>query len=164
MPSAGGADERSAASDSLRLVLTISTKLAPRNPSRPPTTADEPPPSRAPAGELAVSHISASVPAVPPQTAPIPAEIGTRRPRLERRWREEGDGEGRCGSAAWASGDSPRGLARSRSVASLSRVPMALPATCMATLASSTAAAIQPASPSQPIAAQAMAGTTANQD
>ena len=40
---------------------------------------------------------------------------------------------------------------------------MALPATCMATLAASTTRAIQPAKPSQPIAAHARPSTTASQ-
>jgi hypothetical protein len=101
------------------------------------------------------------IPAVPPQAAPIPAEIGTSRPRLERRSRCVGPEAGR---GAAAGREALRRRARSWSVASRSRVPMALPATCMATLASRTAAAIQPARPSQPIAAQAIASTTANQE
>ena len=40
---------------------------------------------------------------------------------------------------------------------------MALPATCATRLATTTTAAIQPAMPSQPIAAQATPSTTANQ-
>jgi hypothetical protein len=44
------------------------------------------------------------------------------------------------------------------------RVPIAVLARCMATLPRRTTAAIQPASPSQPIAAQAIASTTTNHE
>ena len=105
-----------------------------------------------------MSRARDTLPARPPQAAPIVADTGTRRPSEVVVSRKVGFGGGIGGGSPFTR----RRAARSRSVASRRRVPRALPATCAARLAATTTVANQPAIPSQPMAAQAKATTTAN--
>ena len=87
---------RSAAIASRTLVRTISTKLAARKPIKPPITAEEKPPSRAPATEAEARLNKPIVPATPPQIPPMQTDTGTSRPRLVRRSKWAGGREGRA--------------------------------------------------------------------